>query len=197
MDHVRLVMRALAPLLALAACDPAGAQTSAASSGVVVPPGWQPLPQLAAAARDAAGAKGTVDGAEAWGQTAMGCYAVWIAMSAPGAAPQLADQVLAAFAAPPARDKAAGGKPGDKARAGDKAGSTDDAGDAARVDIKDVVKPTADPGVLSLAFERAPYRGRMVARLGGGKMIALACFANQREPVACEAACAPLLGALP
>lgn len=176
MDHVRLVAGALGAAMALAACDAADAQTSAASSGIVVPSGWQPLPQLATAAREAVDPKAAVDGAEAWGQTAMGCYALWISLAAPGSATQLADQVLAALSAAPVGDAGAGA--------------------AVRIDVKDVVKPAADPGVLSLAFERAPYRGRLAARIGGGKIVALACFANPREPVACETACAPMLGVI-
>ena len=195
MDHVRLIGALIAT--ALAACGPADAQTSAASSGVVVPAGWQPLPQLATAARDAIASKTTVDGVEAWGETARGCYALWISLSASGSATQLADQVLAALANVPGPD----GKPRTNPAA--PVGSTqpgadrNDAGVAAtpsRIDVRDAVKPSVDPGVLTLAFERAPYRGRLVARLGGGKIVALACFANEREPVACEAACTPMLG---
>ena len=42
---------------------------------------------------------------------------------------------------------------------------------------------------------RAPYRGRLRARDRSRASTALACFWNEREPAACEAACTTLLGA--
>jgi len=95
-----------------------------------------------------------------------------------GKATEVADRILAGLVgeAAPARDAGAG---------------------AARVDVKHVVKPTADQGVLALSFERAPYRGRLRVRLGLGRILALACFANDREPLACDAACTTFLGGLP
>jgi hypothetical protein len=71
----------LAPVVlgALAACGQAGAQPSA-TSGVTPPAGWQPLPALAA--------KVGVAGAEAWGETARGCYAVWFVVRGSGATPE-------------------------------------------------------------------------------------------------------------
>jgi hypothetical protein len=84
------------------AIEPArpGAQTEQ-HSGVAPPAGWHALPEVAAAARTAAGATGvTVDGAEAWGETAMGCYAVWLAMHGGDAGDDaLAQQILEGLAA--------------------------------------------------------------------------------------------------
>ena len=56
---------------------------------------------------------------------------------------------------------------------------------------------THSPGELALAFERAPYRGRLRAATGATRLTALACFWNEREPAACAAACAKLLGGAP
>jgi hypothetical protein len=71
--------------------------------------------------------------------------------------------------------------------------------DKERVATRDVVKPDGD-GMLSLAFVRTSgrdaYRGRVRARVDGGGIVALACFHNEREAVACEAACTSLLGTL-
>lgn len=150
---------------ALAACHAADAQPPAAS-GITAPAGWQALAALAGAARTGAAARGvTVDGAEAWGEPAMGCYAVWVALHGTGGdAPALAEQVRAGLA-------------------------------AAKIDVKDATAPSAD-GVMVLAFAKPPYAGRMRARVGGGKIVALACFGNGREPKACERACDGVLGAL-
>jgi len=163
MADVRLIA-----VLALAACGPAGAQPepAAVASGIKPPAGWQALPSVAASARTAASATGvTIDGAEAWGQPAMGCYAMWIALHGGGGGPDaLTEQVLAGIA-------------------------------AEKIEVRDVVKPS-DDGVLSLAIERKPYRGRLRARLQDGRIAALACVANEREPAACETACKALLGAV-
>ena len=61
--------------------------------------------------------------------------------------------------------------------------------------VHDVAHPA--PGEIALAFERAPYRGRLRAATGGTRLTALACFWNEREPAACAAACAKLLGGAP
>lgn len=62
----------------LGACGQAGAQPTA-SSGLQGPAGWQALPQLAQAVGAAAAGEGvTVDGTEAWGETSIGCYGVWV-----------------------------------------------------------------------------------------------------------------------
>lgn len=155
MAHVRLIV------VVLAACADAGAQPPA--SGIKAPAGWTPQPAIAAAAKTALGKN--VDGVEAFGEPAMGCYSVWMAVRGSGKATELAEQLVKSF------DK--------------------------RIVIKDLVKPTADEGVLSLVFEHAPVKGRLRARIGKGKITALACWANQREPAACEQACTTLLGALP
>jgi hypothetical protein len=73
-------------LIGLAACGQAGAQPSAAS-GITPPAGWQALPEL--------GAKIGVAGAEAWGETARGCYAVWFVVRGNGAT---AEAILAGLA---------------------------------------------------------------------------------------------------
>ncbi len=152
---------------------PASGQAPQPASGLTPPAGWQAMPELAAASRGALGKGATVDGAEAWGEPAMGCYAVWLAIGAPGTAEAVARQVVAGFTA------AAAGS-----------------GTGARLTFKDVAAPAGDEGVLALSFERGDHRGRLRARLGGGKLTALACFANQREPLACEAACTSFLGAI-
>lgn len=153
--------------------EPKPAQGSAgvASSGITPPAGWQPLPALAAAARQAAGV--SVAGSEAWADTTRGCYAEWLAMRGPGAsAAKLADQLLKSVTAEPA---------------------------LAGITIRDLVKPAAgaDNGLLAFAFERGAYRGRLRAQLGSdGKIVAFACFWNQREPATCEQACTHLIGSM-
>jgi hypothetical protein len=60
--------------LALASCSRAEAVPP---SALQVPAGWQPLPEIAAAAGEAARGEGvTIESAQAWGETAMGCYAL-------------------------------------------------------------------------------------------------------------------------
>jgi hypothetical protein len=169
MADVRLSLAALA---ALAGCGRAGAAPEQAS-GLAAPAGWQVLPQVAAAAKAALGAGAVIDGAEAWGEPAMGCYAVWLALRAEGGAEAVGAQVVAGFTA------VASGS-----------------GSGAQLVVRDVAAPSGDEGVLALAFERGEHRGRLRARLGGGKITALACFANQREPAACEPACNGLLEAI-
>jgi len=61
----------------------------------------------------------------------------------------------------------------------------------------DIVKPDGPDGVLAFAFARPPYRGRVRAQLGNGRIAATACFGNQREPTACHAACAQVLQEVP
>jgi hypothetical protein len=152
---------------ALIGCAQAGADPAAARSGIAVPAGWRALPELAGAIGDAARSAGTsLDGTAAWGEPAMGCYAAWLALS--------------------------GGSTGARELADQiLAGLATE-----HVVAADVVKPAADTGVLSLGFERPPYRGRLRAQLDRGKISALACFANRREPGACDAVCNALLGAL-
>jgi len=65
--------------------------------------------------------------------------------------------------------------------------------DATTITLGEVVKPSSATGVLAFAFARPPYHGRVRAQLGDGRIAATACFANQREPLACDAACTRLL----
>ena len=159
-------------LVTLAACGQAGAQPSA-TSGLKAPVGWIAIPEIATAVAAAAKTEGTtVDGAEAWGDPARGCYGVWLAIHGDGAS---AEQVLAGLASQP-------------------------------ITTTNIVKPESTDGVVALSFETtaAPgtsvggtYRGRLRARLAAGQITALACFANEREPIACETACTSLLGGIP
>jgi hypothetical protein len=68
---------------------------------------------------------------------------------------------------------------------------------ASALAISELVKPAGRDGVLSFAFASAPYRGRLRAQLGGGRIDAAACFGNQRAPLACDAACALVLEGTP
>ena len=150
----------------LVGCADAGAQPPAPSPKP--PAGWTAQPAIVTAAKDALG-KTEIDGIEAFGDPAMGCYSVWMAVRGSGKATELADQVVKGLTEKQKR----------------------------KVDIKDVVKPAADEGVLALTFESAPYKGRLRARFGKGRITALACWSSQREPAACEQACTTMLGALP
>jgi len=162
-------------VVTLAACGQAGAQPSA-TSGLSVPAGWIAIPEIAMAVTTAAKGDGvSVEGAEAWGEPARGCYGVWLVLAGEGAS---AEQVLAGIAAQP-------------------------------VTTSNVVRPEGADGLVTLSFEApaaagpatAPgatmYRGRLRARIAAGKITTLACFANDREPATCEAACSSLLGGLP
>jgi hypothetical protein len=57
----------------------------------------------------------------------------------------------------------------------------------------ELVKPAPNGDVLAFAFARPPYHGRVRAKLAAGKITALACFGNQREPAGCEATCGHML----
>jgi len=59
-----------------------------------------------------------------------------------------------------------------------------------------VVAPETADGIVALSFEKGAHRGRLRARIAAGKITAVACFANEREPAACDAACTGLLGGL-
>jgi hypothetical protein len=148
----------------LVACNAAGAEPGAAArrDPGAPPAGWKQLPAIATAVGAAARADGvTIDATDAWGEPALGCYAVWLALHGGTAgAPALADQVLGSF-------------PGGA--------------------ISELTRPTDPDGVLAFTFARPPYRGRVRAQLGGGRVAAIACFGNHREPVACEAACTRVL----
>ncbi|HEY5925906.1 MAG TPA: hypothetical protein VIV11_29665 [Kofleriaceae bacterium] len=158
-------------VLSLGACR---SSEAGPTSGLTPPAGWQALPSLATAASEAAKSGGiTVDGVEAWGEPARGCYAAWIALRGAGGAPDaMADQLVRSLSVEPA---------------------------LLGILIRDVVKPAAGAasGVLSLAFERGVYRGKLRATLAkDGKVAALACFWNWREPIACEQACNGLIGSM-
>jgi hypothetical protein len=93
-----LLPAGVASLLALAACSSAAAQPEQ-RSGIQAPAGWRDLPAIASAARMAASANGVViDGAQAWGEPAMGCYAVWLAITG-GTDGDLAEQIQTGLAA--------------------------------------------------------------------------------------------------
>lgn len=153
--------------IGLAACQaaeaqPATAQPAANLGAAAHPAGWRALPAIAAAVAAAARADNAiVEGADAWGEPAIGCYAVWLTLrGADAAAPVLAEQILTS---------------------------------AAALSPTAIVRPTAADGVLGFGFARPPYRGQLRARLGGGRVSAVACFANQREPQVCDAACPRVL----
>ncbi len=76
---------------------------------------------------------------------------------------------------------------------GDLAGELLAALNAERVLTTEVVKPTGDSNLLAFTLERAPYRGKVRAQIESDRVSALACYHNEREPVACEAACATFL----
>jgi hypothetical protein len=164
--------------VALVACTTAAAEPGApASRGASTPPaGWKQLPPVAAAVGAAAKADGvTIDAVDAWGEPAIGCYAVWLALHGGAAgAPALAEQVLDSFKGAGGATKPAGGPQG-------------------AISLDDLVKPAEPEGVLAFAFTRAPYHGRVRAHLGNGRITAIACFGNQREPAACETTCAHVL----
>jgi hypothetical protein len=61
----------------------------------------------------------------------------------------------------------------------------------------DIARPSGPDGALAFSFARPPYRGRVRAQLGGGRISAVACFGNQREPRACDAACTYVLQGVP
>ena len=78
----------LAALLALAGCG----RASGDPGGVTPPAGWRALPELA----NAIGTTAQLDGVQAWGEPAKGCYAISIIAAGGG---DLAGELLAALAA--------------------------------------------------------------------------------------------------
>lgn len=90
MDLVRLAALVVS-LAMLASCGRASGDTGKQASGLGAPVGWRALPEIAAAI----GAKADLDGVEAWGEPAKGCYAVWIAARGGG---DLAGELLTALA---------------------------------------------------------------------------------------------------
>ena len=158
-------------LIALASCaaSEAAPPPAASPSNFAAPKGWAVDSGLAkTAATAAAGDKITVLGSDAWSEPSRGCYAIWIDLAG-SASPvdAAADQLLAALT----NQKAT---------------------------LREVQKPAAgETGTLALAFDRAPYHGKLRAELATtGEIRALACMWNQREPKACDAGCTSLLGAM-
>jgi hypothetical protein len=176
MAQLRLIaalarIAATTTLATTASCTPSEAGPT---SGLVAPAGWRALPEIASAASAAAAQAGIiVGGAEAWGDPARGCYGAWLSLRTGGGAPDaIADQIVTELQAEPV---------------------------LAGISVERVVKPAAgaDAGVLSLAFVRPPYRGTLRAQIArGGSFAVLACFWNLREPIACETACAQLVGSM-
>ena len=125
------------------------------------PKGWAGGDELAKAAAKAAQADGvTVTGATAWADAARGCYALSLELSGGSAGADVAAKELLAGVA------------------------------SEGIAATDVVTPPAAGGTLTFALARAPYHGRVHAELArGGAVVARACFWNDREPAACEAAC--------
>jgi hypothetical protein len=182
--------------VALVACSAAGADPGASPGrGITARPGgWKQLPPIATAVAAAAKADGVaVDAVDAWGEPAAGCYAVWLELhGGAGDAAALADQVLAGLQG--------GGGPRDATAAAPKAAAgSRDAGAGARrgFSITELVKPSGADGVLAFAFASPAYHGRLRAQLGNGRITTILCFANQREPLRCEAACTRVLEAVP
>lgn len=164
MDLLRLTA------IAAVACQAANADPSPVAEpvhtpsvqGVAHPGTWRALPAVATATAGAvAGAGITVDLADAWGDPAMGCYAVWLALRGATDDPAaLADQVIAGLTglAPSA-----------------------------------IARPSPPDGTLGFAFARPPFRGQARVRLATGRISAVACFGNDREPADCAADCTGVL----
>lgn len=162
-------------MVALVACNAAGADPAPPPSA---PPGalpgspasWKALPTIAKAVASATAADGvTVDAADAWGDPAAGCFALRLAVHGGAATTDaLVDQVVAGLTA-----------------------------QAGKLTFTELVKPAANGDVLAFAFARPPYRGRVRARLASGKITAMACFGNQREPATCDATCTHMLQGAP
>jgi hypothetical protein len=179
--------------IALVACSSAGAEPGASASAAAhAPPGWKQLPAIATAAGAAARADGVViDAVDAWGEPVLGCYAVWLTLHGePAGAPALADQILDGFTKAGGPHKAQGARGGVRRRRTPGSPSEE-------VSLDEVTRPSTPEGMLAFAFARPPYRGRVRAHLGDGRIAAIACFQNQREPAACEAACTRLLQGAP
>jgi hypothetical protein len=182
--------------IALAACSAAGADpVGAPSRERAHPESWKQLPSIAMAVGAAARAEGVaIDAVDAWGERANGCYAVWLALrGTSGDAPVLADQVLAGLA----RARVARSAGSGAGSAGSGAGSGAGSSSTGELQITELAKPVGREGVLSFAFASAPYRGRLRAQLGGGRIDAVACFGNQRAPLACDVACVQVLEGTP
>ncbi|MBA3394230.1 MAG: hypothetical protein H0T89_16400, partial [Deltaproteobacteria bacterium] len=97
MADLRLIVLVAA---AAAGCGKAGAQPPDVASGMKPPAGWQALPDVAAAARTALGTV-RIEGVEAWGEPARGCYAVWMSVRGSGGAQAIGNQILASLGGDP------------------------------------------------------------------------------------------------
>jgi hypothetical protein len=131
-----------------------------------LPAGWQELPELARTARDTL-ASGTIDRLDVWGSPARGCFAAHGALrGAAREAGTLQDDVLGSLRGEPR---------------------------LAGLLVHDII--IRPDGGIALAFERAPYRGTLRVVPGhDGAADGFVCFANDREPTACEVACKQLAG---
>jgi hypothetical protein len=165
----------------------------------VHPAGWKRLPGIATAVGAAARGEGVggpggsegvvIDEVDAWGEPAIGCYAVWLALHGrEGDAAVLARQVLDGLAGVAGVSRL-GARPGDARARGTRPEEP--------IAITEIAMPTGPQGELAFAFARPPYRGRVRAQLGAGRIAMTACFANQREPGACDAPCASVLRGVP
>ncbi len=161
--------------------------TRALTSGLA-PAGWSAAPGIAEAATSALDDVDAVEGTEAWAEPAMGCYAVWFAYRRDGVASAIAERVVASFGAhgitttdvrAPATGTGARAIAPLELRFARPAPVTGSAGSTERAGIDGLP---------------AAYTGRLRARLGTGRIELLACFASEREPGACEAACTTLFG---
>jgi len=172
--------------VALVACNAAGAEPNPPSGPR--PVGWKPLPAISHAVRAAATADGvTVDAVDAWGEPARGCYSVSLDLHGGSAdAPALADQILGSLPVGPAPIAGSPAPvPSGESRAPEPGA------------LSELRRPSGPEGVLAFRFTRPPFRGRVRAWLGHGRITATACFFNQREPLACDAACTGVLDAAP
>ena len=107
MARVRLTVVAVATMIALAGA-PACRRAEAVPPPAIQPPaGWQPLAELATAASEAAKGEGIViDSAAAWGDTAMGCYALAIAVRGGSSPETLSKELATGFVGASVRDAA-------------------------------------------------------------------------------------------
>ncbi len=166
-----MLLLGLALVLVLIACR---SSEAGPTSGLTPPPGWSALPSLASAASSAAKAsKLGVDGIEAWGEPARGCYAAWFSVRGGSGTPDaIATELVKSLSSEPS---------------------------LMGIMVRDVVTPAAGQasGVLSLSFERGAYHGKLRANVAtDGVIDALACFWNGREPAACAQACSAMIGSM-
>lgn len=194
-----------------------------ATSGLTMPSGWRPIPAIAAAATAALEDPTAIDGAQAWGEPALGCYAVWISMRGTGDAAAIGARIVSGLGGEPelvtselvgpvatrgASDAKGAGAVGATqlltlafGRVHPPAGAGSPTRPAVTgvaavqgVGSAMVASSVAAAAAMGIAGPPARYHGRLRAKIGGGRVILLACFASEREPVTCDAACGPLLG---